>query len=123
VNRLKVVVAMTVLALWIPATSLCLMENAGWLAKNDGCCDDQSSTVLPCCALASAAYKIEDGRSATVSPAQQIPLLTDLAHLDQPVPQQFARVRQSGVSPPELSTSWQFSSRAAPAPRAPSSAS
>jgi hypothetical protein len=114
---------MTVLALWMPATSLCLMENAGWLAKNDGCCDDQSSAVLPCCALASAAYKIDDSRSATVSPAQQIALLTDLAPLDQPLPQQFTHVREGGVSPPELSTSWQFSSRAALAPRAPSSAS
>lgn len=99
------------------------MENVGWLTKNDGCCDDQSSAVLPCCALASAAYKMDDSGSATVSSAQQIALVTDFAHLDRPVPQNFARVRESGVSPPELSTTWQFSSRAALAPRAPSSAS
>ena len=122
-NRLKLVAATALLALWLPATSLCLMENAGWLTKNDGCGDNQSSEMSPCCALASAAYKMDDNRSETAPAAPQFVLLTNLAHLDQAWPQLFADVSECGVSPPELSTSWQFSSRAALAPRAPSSIS
>ena len=120
---LNAIVATYLLALWLPATSLCLMENAGWLAKNDGCCDDQSSEMSPCCALATASYKMEDDTVATAPAAQPFVTLIDSAHLDQPLPKQSARVRASGVSPPELSQSWQFSFRAALAPRAPSSLS
>src|SRR5213076_1160107 len=70
-----------------------------------------------------ASYKMDDSQSATVPFAPQFVLLTDFADLDQLLPQEFARVAESGVSPPELSTTWQFSFRAALAPRAPSSAS
>jgi hypothetical protein len=123
VSRLKIVVAMTVLAFWMPATSFCLMENAGWLVKNNGCCSDQPSEMAPCCTLASATYKTDESRSATApSPAQLSALCIDFSELDSS-PKQLASAAESGVSPPELLTSWQFSSRAAPAPRAPSSAS
>jgi hypothetical protein len=99
------------------------MENAGWLTKNDGCCDSQSSETSPCCALAAASYKMDENRLATTpSPAQPSVTLIDLANLNS-VPQQFAGVAECGVSPPELSASWQFSFRAALAPRAPSSIS
>jgi hypothetical protein len=122
VTGLKTIIAACLLSLWMPATSLCLMENAGWLAKNDGCCDGQSSEMSPCCALASASYKIDDSRSATTPVAQLFVLLINFSNLNQ-VPQKFAGAEECGVSPPELSTSWQFSVRAAAAPRAPSLAS
>jgi len=99
------------------------MENAGWLAKNDGCCDAQSSEMSPCCALASATYKLDESKSATgPSCVQLFVSLIDFADLGASS-QQVAHSAECGVSPPELSTSWQFSSRAALAPRAPSSAS
>jgi hypothetical protein len=62
---------------------------------------------------------MDESGSATAPAAHVFVLLIDLANLDS-VPQQFARVAQSGVSPPELTRSWQFSFRAALAPRAPS---
>jgi hypothetical protein len=119
VDQLKTIVATCLLALWMPATSLCLIENAGWLKKSDGCCDTQSSETLPCCALASATYKMDESRSAKAPVVQLFVAPIDLANLNS-MPQQFASVAECGVSPPELSASWQFSFRAALMPRAPS---
>jgi hypothetical protein len=121
-NRLKTIIAAVLLGLWIPAGSLCLAENAGLLAKNAGCCDDQSSEMSPCCALASATYKMDENAPTKALSLAQIFVSSDSANLDCLRPQ-FFRVAECGVSPPELSTSWQFSFRAALAPRAPSSAS
>jgi hypothetical protein len=122
VNRLKTIIAVVLLGLWIPAGSLCLIENAGLLAKNACCCDDQSSETSPCCALASAAYKMDENAPTKALSLAQIFVSIDLANVDCSPPQ-FSHVAEYGVSPPELSTSWQFSFRAALAPRAPSSAS
>jgi hypothetical protein len=119
VNRLKTVIAACLLAFWMPAASLCLMENAGWLAKNDGCCDPQSSEISPCCALASAAYKMDDNRRVALpAPAVVTRFFLDPPELIRP-PNRFV-CAESGVSPPELTQSWQFSFRAALTPRAPS---
>jgi hypothetical protein len=121
-NRLKAIIAAVLLVLWTPAASVCLAENAGLLAKNAGCCDDQSSETSPCCALASATYKMDENAPTKALSLAQIFVSIDSANLDSSPPQ-FFRVAECGVSPPELSTSWQFSFRTALAPRAPSSAS
>jgi hypothetical protein len=116
---MKALMAAGLLALWMPATSFCLLENAGLLAKNDGCCNEQSSEEHPCCVLASAVYKMDESRPATSTSPSQLPVVfVDLAALDSS-PRHLARVAECGVSPPELSACWQFSSRAALAPRAP----
>jgi hypothetical protein len=122
VNRLKTIIAAVLLVLWMPAGSMCLAENAGLLAKNAGCCEDQSSETSPCCALASATYKMDENAPIKALSLAQIFVLIDSANLDRLRPQ-FFRVAECGVSPPELSTSWQFSFRTALAARAPSSAS
>lgn len=107
------------LALWMPATSFCLLENAGLLAKNDGCCNEQSAEEHPCCVLASAVYKMDENRPATsTAPSQLLVVFVDLSALDSSL-HHFAGGAECGVSPPGLSTSWQFSYRAALAPRAP----
>jgi hypothetical protein len=119
VNQLKALLAAGLLALWMPATSFCLLENAGLLAKNDGCCNEQSSEEHPCCVLASAVYKMDESGAAMLpSLPQLLAVSTDLATLDCSA-RHLVRVAECGVSPPELSASWQFSSRAALAPRAP----
>jgi hypothetical protein len=119
VDRLKTTIAALLLGLWLPATSFCLLENAGWIAKSDGCPDDQSSESSPCCALASATYEMHEGAAMVVpSPASVVAWLPDLPTLILPPAQ--AAIAESGVSPPELAQSWQFSFRAALKPRAPS---
>ena len=117
-KRVEKVIAMALLAMWLPATSLCLLENAGWIYKTDGCPAEQSSQSSPCCALASATYKLNYTPARALPPPKVIPWPIDLPQLVLS-PALFA-VAESGVSPPELIQSWQFSSRAALMPRAPS---
>ena len=120
------VVAMMMLALWLPATSLCLAECAGLVERGD-CCPDESSgnadaAVHPCCLLASGGYKSDTHRPLVPVPevaaadrlASLISLAPSSAELASPPP---------APSRPELSVTWQFSFRAALPPRAPSSAS
>jgi hypothetical protein len=66
---------------------------------------------------------MDDSRGATALSFAQ--LFVGLIDFTKPsfAPQQFARAAKCGVSPAELSASWQFSFRAALEPRAPSSAS
>lgn len=121
--------AVAMLALWMPATSLCLIERTGWLAK-DNCCAESGNTVptstptesSSCCTLAFANYKLDDLKSApvTVPAAALLALihnftLTEI--LDGPQPEALA------APPPDFPVTWQFSSRTALSPRAPSFAS
>jgi len=117
---------MVLLVVWMPATSLCLLERSGWLA-NDNCCSSSSqdspnkrpADATLCCALASAAYKTNDHRPvAPVAATMMQPALVTLA---EPVPPWGKSPSASlSLSPPELPTTWQFSFRAALPPRAPS---
>jgi hypothetical protein len=110
---------MALVVMWMPATSLCLIENAGLISKEDNCPADQSSQLSPCCALASATYKMDENPSIAVPlPVLLTSWLTDLPILICPLTQ--PAIGESGVSPPDLSQTWQFSFRAALAPRAPS---
>ena len=122
VRRLKIVAASALLVAWIPATSLCLAENAGLVVEIDHCGDSPSSQASPCCVLASGAYKPDDNGSALVAGlGHKISLLPDTfdAH-----PRVGASVTRNRCEPPpELRSSWQFCIRAAANPRAPSFAS
>src|SRR5947207_14113798 len=105
--------------IWIPATSLCLAENAGLVSDSDHCGDCPSSQTSPCCALASAAYKLDDnGHIVVLSPDKLVSLFRDTVDARPPL---VASLPRSGCqSPPELPSSWQFWIRAAANPRAPS---
>jgi hypothetical protein len=122
VRRLMIVAASALLVIWIPATSLCLAENAGLVVDNDHCGDSPSSQTSPCCALASAAYKLDDN-GAAVLPwlGNSVPFSGDATELHPPL---VVCLAGNGCeSPPELRSSWQFCARAAANPRAPSSIS
>jgi hypothetical protein len=117
--RLKTIVAMALLALWIPATSLCLAENAGLVVDKDHCGGCPSSQASPCCVVASAAYKLDDNRAAVLPwLCNSVPFSRDATELH---PQLVVCLAGNGCeSPPELRSSWQFCARAAANPRAPS---
>jgi hypothetical protein len=120
VRRLTIIAAMALLVTWVPATSLCLAENAGLIASA-GCCDDSQSTEFsPCCALGSAAYKLDDhGHTVATTSSAYITTVdsdSDFRSFNE-------RNIKADVSPPEVRSSWQFCIRAAANPRAPSSAS
>jgi len=119
VSRLKAAVAMAMLVLWMPATSLCLLENAGLISKTDNCPADPSSESSPCCALVSAAYKTNEGSAVRISS----PVLIIGWFVASPPlvrPRTEVAIAESTESPPGLRQTWQFSLRAALAPRAPS---
>lgn len=121
VSRLRAIIAVLLVALWLPATSWCLLERAGWVTCNDdGRPVGESQESSACCVIASSTYKL-DGSQRTA-----VPLLVDapvlLVGLFESQSIQSGCV-EFGVSPPEIFASWQFSSRAASAPRAPSIAS
>ena len=122
VRRLKIVAASALLVIWIPATSLCLAENAGLVADSDHCGDSSSSQTQPCCALASAAYKLDDNSHVVVlSPDKLVSFFRDTVDVHPPL--LICLARNGCESPPELPSSWQFWIRAAANPRAPSSVS
>ena len=118
--------AMVILALWMPATSLCLAECAGLIERGD-CCPDESSgkadaAAHPCCFLASGHYKSHDYRPLMIAPIDlataQVPFLISSA-----APSERLAAIWPSPSPPDLPVTWQFSFRAALPPRAPSLAS
>src|SRR4030095_11032900 len=120
-HRLKTIVAVALLAMWMPATSFCLAENAGLIINNGGCADCPSSqTSSPCCTLASAAYKLDDNGSGVVPClGDSVSFFRDAIELHLPL---VVCLAGNGCeSPPELRSSWQFCARAAANPRAPSS--
>ena len=122
-SRLKTTLAALLFACWIPATSWCYLERAGWIPDtDDGTPVGESSQAAPCWNAVPAIYKLVHGQRETApTPVRmRVPLsnpfeLTPLQNLICCV--------EFGVSPPELCKSWQFSFRAASAPRAPSFAS
>jgi hypothetical protein len=121
-HPLKTIVAIALLALWIPATSLCLAENAGLVANSDHCGGCPSSQASPCCVLASAAYKLDDNSHVVaLSPGKLVSFFRDAVDAH---PRLVVSLALSGCeSPPEFQSSWQFCARAAANPRAPSSVS
>jgi len=117
-----IVAARVLLVIWTPATSVCLAENAGLVVDSDHCGDCPSSQASPCCALASAAYKLDDNGSVVVPwPDNSVSLFPDTIEAHRPLAVGLAR--NGCESPPEVRSSWQFCIRAAASPRAPSSVS
>src|SRR3982751_4864735 len=108
-KRLKLLVAGTLLVMWLPATSFCLAEGAGMISSGS-CCDESSSTGTPlCCALGSAVYNLDDNSSLIVSwfGAPLVFITTDFN------PPKAVSVEISCYdSPPELRNSWHFCIRA-----------
>ncbi|SRR6266508_6178420 len=125
VQWFKAVVTMLLLALWLPATSHALLEQAGWIhtAHSDG--DDASETDND--------HDAADGLCCVASTDVPVPQpeLTSgqlLASADFPIT--FAAFFEAllalhngpdppGTAPPEPSHTWQFSFRASLPPRAP----
>ena len=126
VNWLHRIVAMLMLALWMPAASLCLDECAGIVERGDCCADESSGPANaaehPCCFLASGHYKSPDDRPQVSAPVMlataQLPSLISFSP-----PAEDLVLPSLASCPPDLPVTWQFSFRTALPPRAPSVAS
>ena len=118
--------AVLLLALWVPATSHCLMESAGLMPTVFSCTDDCAPGAPAgqdaddaCAALESAPYKASDEDSLaivlTCPPVLALAfLLSELFTTATPLP------LFTTVAPPALPVTWQFLQRAALPVRSPS---
>lgn len=125
VTWLKTAVAMVLLAIWMPATMCCALERAG-VPFFDNCCADETShdnskapcTDKSCCLLDAGRYTAQITPPIALLPLDALALvpwaLVDTPQ--RPQPDSYS----SGLAPPELPVTWQFSFRAALPPRAPS---
>jgi hypothetical protein len=125
VKWIKAVMVWTMLALWLPATNHCRLESIPGLlflacdqapeadAHQETDCESDN-----CALVESALYKVEDSQVNVKSPMTPESLI--LPVLQTP---SLATARPGfvhTVAPPELAVAWQFCTRAAAPPRAPS---
>ncbi len=126
-RRFSSLVALLLLTLWLPATQHCGLEAAGIVGSTIDCheadgCDsttEQAACDLDNCqSIEDAAYKAQQTYVQLAAPVE----LTCLCCLNVISPEMIiVRLISPARSdvPPELAPSWQFTSRAAPSPRAP----
>lgn len=120
VNRLYKILAILFLLVWVPITSHCQLESIPGLSflhcssdtpNNSHCEDDECSSVE------SGAYKVQDNNANVPLPVFVIALF------DFTLPELTTNGSSCAVitsAPPEFQVGWQFSSRVALPPRAPS---
>jgi hypothetical protein len=126
VPKLKTLCAVLLALLWAPVTSHCLLEDAG-LIHHDACCEAHEAEAGHGHDAADGACRVETSSYQLPKPHETLaaPTLPDLLVGCFAVP---CGLPASALTPPELADSpprliavtWQFSSRAAPSPRAPS---
>lgn len=129
VNRLKTIVAMVLLAAWLPASSHCLLEIAGLIHGNDchatvhghnhGAEEPGHDAADGNCQIEAGNYRLPKPGSFALSPDFMPCLLLSLAP---PVSDLTASVPgfRANAPPPELPVTWCFVWRTALPPRAPS---
>ncbi len=128
-KRIRIIVTLLLLALWLPATNHCRLEQISVLSFLV-CCDREEAApgqgknceTDGCALVENGFYKSDDIQETLVVP----PLLvgdfipTSVEDLPQPSTGLFDFCTVASL---ELSVTWQFSCRAAAPPRAPSFAS
>ena len=127
VNRWKALIALLLAMCYLPATAHCLLEQAGWFADSDGCCEDSTPTedsssnppscVGGCCGIERDNYSTTSRNPALVFFPAELATSTLLVSSDELPP---AKILPIDTSPPDLPQAWQFSFRTALPPRAPS---
>jgi hypothetical protein len=118
-QRLKAVIACVMLAFWVPASMHCLLEDAGWLPKDESCASSPTGTHDQ-----GDGCQFENGRVQLQALKVSIPSFDLIAVLLPDLPEPFAPLM---VTPSdhastlaELVHTWQFTHRAALPVRAPS---
>lgn len=118
------VMALLLALLWMPVSSHCLLECAEFIHQ-DACCQaDLSSDHSHGHDAADGNCQVESRQLAAqkhdvLKECLLVALLKSI-EFSLPEPSGVAFIPSEGVAPPELSSSWQFVSRSAVSPRAPS---
>jgi hypothetical protein len=119
-RRLRSLIACLLLALWLPATLHCSLEQAGLLGEKDGCAEQCATDN--CVVLERGFFK----SAVVVVKAPAPSLAICLCCLIEIAPETIIAPLVSPAqtdTPPELARTWQFAVRAAPLPGAPSGVS
>lgn len=127
--RLRSLVALVVLALWLPATLHCALEAAGF-DPFFPCADEhqvgthEEATRDSCDVVEGSAFK-PSFNTATVPPPEFSAGLPCFSVQLRPLvlTPSVTGVSELVAAPPEVARTWRFLMRAAPPPRAPSSVS
>lgn len=121
VQRLKAIIACLMVALWVPASMHCLLEDAGWLAKDESCANAPAGThdQRDGCQFESSGVQFQALKVAIPSFEFVAVLVRDLP---EPAEPSFLFSREPDVLS-ELIHSWQFTHRTALPIRAPSTLS
>ncbi|OHE81172.1 MAG: hypothetical protein A3G75_01020 [Verrucomicrobia bacterium RIFCSPLOWO2_12_FULL_64_8] len=123
--RLHSLVALVLVAFWLPATLHCGLEAAG-IWTQAGCCPPEESGASDCATdncsmIEGGAYFL--ARGLLNAPAPVLAALAGLCRLTEIAPESIVVLSVSpdrSGAPPELVRTWQFAARAALPPRAPS---
>jgi hypothetical protein len=117
----RVIAAVILLAVWVPATWQCLLEKAA-IVQADDCCPSSAPEKAPskqfgsaCCALAAGLFKLEDGQTIDIAPEEFVVRIPEREF-------SFARTEFSTLDF-RAGKPWHLVQRAALPVRAPSSAS
>jgi hypothetical protein len=119
------IIAVLLLALWVPVTMHCELEAAVQSSLLQCCCGDESAQRPANCAdnvcssVETGFYKVEENENAIAPVLVFAVFVADIFDLPTPEPALHPATPEPDP-PPELPRSWQFSYRAALSPRAPS---
>src|SRR5258707_13241641 len=125
VKRWKAIVSLLCLAIWLPATQHCRLENLPGLGflqcetDSPGKSDCQGDS---CDVVERGMYKAPDSQQVTPPP---VPLMLAWMHSEFQVAEQGkgSQLQVPTSPPPDIPKGWQFLTRTASPPRAPSFAS
>jgi hypothetical protein len=125
VNRWKAILSVVCLAIWLPATRHCQLENLPGLAFLQCSSDTSESSECEddsCDAVERGMYKAPDGQQVTPPP---VPLMLAwmISEIQATQQNEEALLQTPTSSPPDVPKGWQFLTRTASPPRAPSFAS
>jgi len=119
--------SLMLVALWLPVSMHCSLEIIPGFNLLDLCCDTAAAENPKddcrqdnCAEIEAGLYRVEDNPPLTSDLSVLLTLASPRETLSTPKPVQANSV-PADSSPPELISSWQFSSRAALPVRAPSS--
>lgn len=128
VQRVKTVIALLLLSLWLPCTMHCQAEALGWLGADSTCCEKNhpDDAPKPDCSECDACNAVESGGYSLPQKVSFVHVLLIVAvHF---APDLLDSIREPAtltLSAPDSATqflaqSWTFDRRVALSPRAPS---
>lgn len=128
-TRIRSIVAVLLVALWVPLTAHCQLESMGALPALLHCADECAPSGSgpdgdddSCAAVESASYKVDDEQPAVAAPLSPPFFLARLCCLN-PVLRVHGFTQAPATADSALPVAWQFFLRAALPIRAPSLAS